>query len=244
MIANQLNLLMSLLKRDSLQKTLRVVSLIDCTIKEDNIFLRKLVENMRFKNEEVIVFKDNENDNNDLKSITIVNNNIKYLFGQNIFSEDIFKSKYNQEILRTSSVMNDGEFKDLNFIIIDATNIFKKFISKILKISDNILILADTSEESFKKIVSNFHDEKLCGEKIDVVLINNNEDLDWQKYFENFKKNVKNICKIDVKILDLILKEFSNIELYKTGEKIYLSSMTKEDGKNSNFFDFILNILN
>lgn len=140
--------------------------------------------------------------------------------------------------------MNDGEFKDLNFIIIDATNIFKKFISKILKISDNILILADTSEESFKKIVSNFHDEKLCGEKIDVVLINNNEDLDWQKYFENFKKNVKNICKIDVKILDLILKEFSNIELYKTGEKIYLSSMTKENGKNSNFFDFILNILN
>lgn len=126
MIANQLNSLMSLLKRDSLQKTLRVVSLIDCTIKEDNIFLGKLVENMRFKNEEVIVFKDNENDNNDLKSITIVNNNIKYLFGQNIFSEDIFKSKYNQEILRTSSVMNDGEFKDLNFIIIDATNIFKK----------------------------------------------------------------------------------------------------------------------
>ena len=61
MIANQLNLLMSLLKRDSLQKTLRVVSLIDCTIKEDNIFLGKLVENMRFKNEEVIVFKDNEN---------------------------------------------------------------------------------------------------------------------------------------------------------------------------------------
>lgn len=243
MVAGQLNSLINLLKGNSLQKTLRVVSLIDCTIEGDNIFLRKIIENMILKGKDIVVFRDEENTNN-LKSINIIENNIKYLFGQNIFSDDIFKSKYNQEILKISSVMNDEEFKNLDFILLDATNIFKKNISKILKISDNILILANTSEESFKNIILNFQDIKLDDKTVNLVLINDNKKLDWQKYFHDFKENIKNICDINIEILDLILDESSDVELYRTGEKIYLSSMSGEKSKNANFFDFILNILN
>lgn len=243
MVASQLNSLINLLKGDSLQKILRVVSLIDCTIEGDNIFLRKIIENMILKGKHIVVFRDEENTNN-IKSINIIENNIKYLFGQNIFSDDIFKSKYNQEILKISSVMNDEEFKNLDFILLDATNIFKKNISKILKISDNILILANTSEESFKNIISNFRDINLDNKTVNLVLINDNKKLDWQKYLHDFKENIKNICDINIEILDLILDESSDVELYRTGEKIYLSSMSGENSKNANFFDFILNILN
>lgn len=242
MIAGQLIQLANLLEGKSLQKKLKVVSLIDCTIEGDNIFLRKIIENIISKGKNVVVLRNEEN-SNDLKSINIIENNFKYLFCQNLFSNDIFKSKYNQEILKMSSVMNDMEFKNLDFILFDATNIFKKNVSKFLKISDNILILANTSDESLKKVVLNFQDGRFKNEKVNIVLIDNKGDLDCGKYFDYFKKNIKDICDIDIEILDLISEKFSVIELYKTGEKIYLNSM-KEESKNTDFFNFVLNILN
>lgn len=240
----QLNSLVNLLKSRSLQKTLRVLSFVDCTIKESDVFIYKLVSNIKNNHNEIIVLKDSENDMNYSKSMSIINANITYLLTENIFTQDIFKSKYNQEVLKISSLMNEDEFKNLEMVIFNATDIFEEFISKILRISDNILILADTSEESLKKVISKLSKDVLKEKTFDVIMLGDNKNLNWDEYSKNFKEKIKKACEVEINIFDIVVDDNSNIDLYKIGEKLYLHSLTNLESKNKNFFDFIVNILN
>ncbi len=240
----QLNSLVNLLKSKSLQKTLKVLSFVDCTIKEPDVFIHKLVYNIKKNHKEVIVLKNNENNTNHSKSMSIIDANITYLLTENIFTQDIFKSKYNQEILKISSLMNEDEFKNLEMVIFNSTNIFDEFTSKILKISDNILILADTSEESLKKVISKLSNDMLKGQTFNVIMLGDNKNLNWDEYSKNFIYKIKQICEVEINIFDIVMNHNSNIDLYKTGEKLYLHNITNSESKNKNFFDFIVNILN
>lgn len=242
MIANQINLLSSLLERSSLQKTLKVVSYINCIDDNEDFFLRKVIKNIEENNREVVILKDKEDDDF-LKSINIVDNGIKYILGRNLFNQDIFKSKFNQEILKTSSVINEQEFKNLDLLMIDSTSIFKDYMSKILKISDNIFFLVNTSEDSLNKIISFCKECDLSGQSIDVILIDSEKKYNLQNYLMNLKSKIKNVCNVEINIFSLILDESLNTELYKVGEKIYSDTVIKNSGKNANFFDFIINVL-
>ena len=103
--------------------------------------------------------------------------------------DDIFKSKYNQEILKISGLMNEQQFKNLDLILIDATDIFQEVHSKISKISDNILILANTTQDSLNEIIEKIGYGKLSGQEVQIILVNDGHDLDWQNYFEDFIKD-------------------------------------------------------
>ena len=242
MIAHQTNLLSSLLERRVLQKTLKVVSFVNCLEDEEDIFLRKVIKNLEENNRQVVIFKNNE-DEKFLKSINVIDNGVKYLISKNLFSDDVFKSKFNQEILKTTSVMNEDEFKNLNLIMLDATSLFKEYMSKILKISDNIFILANTSEDSLNKIISFCKECRLDGQHIEMILIDSERKRNLQNYLKNLKSRIKGVCNVEIKIFSLILNQSLNTELYKVGEKIYTDTIIRSDGKNANFFDFIINIL-
>ena len=246
MIAKQASSLVSLFNENVLKKTLRVTSCINCITDESDTFLYKLIENSTFNKKEVVIFK-NEESEKDLKSLTIVDNGVKYLFGENIFSEDIFKSKHNQKVLKMASLMNENDFKNLDFMIIDVTSIFENFVSKILKISDNILILANTTQESLKKVISKFNSMNLKDtEKFDIIFINKNNygNFDLRKHLIDFKEIIEKNFNVNLKVSSLVLNGFSNIEMYKIGEKIYIDSLSNMTSKNMNFFDFVINILN
>ncbi len=47
----------------------------------------------------------------------------------------------------------NNNLKNLDLILIDATDIFQEVHSKISKISDNILILANTTQDSLNEII-------------------------------------------------------------------------------------------
>lgn len=243
MVANQVSSLISLLRsKSTLQKTLRVISFINCMDNHYYNFLELIVKEILLT-KEVIIFKDIYEEHMS-KSITIVDKDVRYLLGKNIFCDDIFKSKYNQDILKIAGVMSEHEFKSLDSVIIDATSIIKKFPSKISKISDNILILANTSQDSLNDIIDKVGYGKLSGQEVQIIFINDDNDLDWQYYFENFEKNVRSKCDVDLKIMDIIDKRFFSVDLYKLSERVYLNSVNNEVSKSSNFLDFIINILN
>lgn len=243
MIGSQANSLVSLLRSlSALQKTLRVIGFINCS-DNDNETVLDVINKSLLRSKETLIFRDLRDDNYEGKSIKFIEKDVKKLIGKNIFSDDIFKSKYNQEILKISGLMNEQQFKNLDVILIDSTDIFQEFHSKISKISDNILILANTTQDSLNGIIEKIGCGKLSGQEVQIILINDEHDLDWQSYFTNFTKIISEKCNVNFKILDLIDKKFLDIELYKIAEKIYLNTITSDGSKNSNFLDFIINVL-
>ena len=243
MIGDQANSLVSLLRSlSALQKTLRVIGFINCS-DNDNETVLDVINRSLLQSRETVIFKDLRDDSYEGKSIKFIEKDVKKLIGRNIFLDDIFKSKYNQEILKISGLMNEQQFKNLDLILIDATDIFQEVHSKISKISDNILILANTTQDSLNEIIEKIGCGKLSGQEVQIILVNDGHDLDWQNYFEDFIKIISEKCGVNFKILDLINKEFLNIELYKIAEKIYLNTVRGDGSKNSNFLDFIINVL-
>ena len=60
MIAHQTNLLSSLLERKSLQRTLKVVSFVNCLEDDEDVFLRNVIKNLEENNRQVVIFKNEE----------------------------------------------------------------------------------------------------------------------------------------------------------------------------------------
>ena len=226
MIGDQANSL------SALQKTLRVIGFINCS-DNDNETVLDVINRSLLQSRETVIFKDLRDDSYEGKSIKFIEKDVKKLIGRNIFLDDIFKSKYNQEILKISGLMNEQQFKNLDLILIDATDIFQEVHSKI----------SNTTQDSLNEIIEKIGYGKLSGQEVQIILVNDGHDLDWQNYFEDFIKIISEKCGVNFKILDLINKEFLNIELYKIAEKIYLNTVRGDGSKNSNFLDFIINVL-
>lgn len=243
MIGSQASSLVSLLRSVSaLQKTLQVIGFINCT-DNDNEALLDVIGKSISQSKESVIFRDFNDENHGDKCIKFVEGETNKLIGRNIFSDNIFKSKYNQEILKISGFMSEQQFKNLDLILLDTTHIFEQVYSKISKISDNILILANNTEDSLNRITEKIGYEKLSGQEVQIILINDTQDLDWKNYFENLTDVLTKKCGVKFKILDLIDKKFLNIDLYRIAEKIYLNTINEYGSKNSNFLDFIINVL-
>lgn len=243
MISGQVNSLKGILKSSSaLQKILQVISIINFSQEDINEIFEMIFKNMDYvKNR--IIFKDYEEQECDLKYIGVVENDIKYVIGKNILSDDVFKSKHNQEILRISGSMNEYDFKNLNGIFVDATNIVHKFLPKILKISDNILILANTIEDSLDRIIYELSNENWVGQDVQIIFINNKNDLNLKAFFDAFKERVELRSMANIEVLGIINKNYKNIGLPNIIEKAYLKSLNKDGFKNINFLDFVINML-
>lgn len=240
---DQASSLRSLLKNNVLQKTVKVVSYIDCFSKPSNLFSHKICENMSLNNREAVVFIDDINEDLNEKKINVVDNGIKYIYSTNILSDDIFKSKFNQEILRKCSLLSESEFKNLDFIMVNVKNIFDISISKILNFSDKFLIFCDTSIESLDKVKSLFDGKDFRNRKFYLILKQYEKNSDWSEWFLSLKEEMYDLSGAEIEILDLLPDKFSNIELFKTTERIFIKSVEESTSKNLSFFDFIVNSL-
>lgn len=243
MISSQANSLRGILRSSSaLQKVLQVTSIINFSNEDMNSIFELIFKNMNYvKNR--IIFKDHDEEESDLKYIGIVENDIRYVIGKNILSEDVFKSKHNQEVLKISGSMNEYELKSLNGIFIDATNLVHKFLSKILKISDNILILANTIEDSLDRISHELKGERWSGQDVQIIFINDKKDLELNAFLRSFREKVEFESMTHVKILGILDGRWKNRDLPNLIEKCYLMSLSREDFKNLNFLDFVINMM-
>ncbi len=243
MVSSQVNSLRGILKgKSALQNFLKVTSIIDFSNEDFSKIIKSIFDRSTYCGN-MVLFKDYEDASVNTKSLAMLENNVKYLIGKNVFSSDIYKSKHNQEVLKVAGVMAKEELKDLKSIFIDATTMLEKFSSKILKISDNILILANTIEDNLDKIINEFSSEKWDGQGVQIIFINKDIDLEWQNFFKRFEEKVSSKCNVDFNILGIINEKTIDTDIPCIIEKSYLDSIVTNNPKNLNFLDFIINTL-